>query len=769
MALVDLKELTKFWETEDIIDNSADLSKDNWCETHYQKTTQRKSNGQYIVQMPLIPGFKEKLGKSKPIAISQFMQLERKFGKNPKLALMYKDFISEYINLGHMKLSTQVSTNFQNYLPHHGILREHSTTTKLRAVFNASQKTMGGYSLNDVMEKGPNLQKDIQALLIQWRTYKYVYTADIEKMYRCIELHSDRQSLQKIIWREAPSKSLQEFQMCTVTYGTKSAPWLAMRTLQQLADDDGHLYPEAEKVLRNQFYVDDLISGHNSIDSAKHVQQTLIKLLKGGGMNLRKWSSNESELLSNLSKDQLSRKDSFYFKSEETMKTLGLKWNPTKDVFNFDWDMDGSSVNKLTKRSLLSQISKLYDPLGWLAPITITAKLLFQRIWTEKLGIQKEWLVIKNELHYIKNIQINRWIGSKQLTMQLHGFCDASEKAYACIIYSQVTDENGKNKLTLLTAKTKVVPISQTTSMPRLELCGALLLSQLMEKVKKSLPEHGVTIHGWCDSKVVLAWIQGDITKWERYVANRVRKITSVIPSQQWYYVKSEFNPADCASRGLLPNKIKDFHLWWNGPSFLENFGKTEKCENFKCLCTTNEESLTIQKRNPKTDKVVDNNYVYDLLQYHSSLTQIKRVIAWILRFISKLRNKSQQCADYLITIELNNSTDHLIQCIQRHEFAQEYKSLQQKKIVFSKSRIYKLSPYLDEKGIIRVGGRLKKSNLPSNMKNPAIIPYSGRFTHLIIDEAHLTTLHGGARLTLSYLRQRYWIISGNRAVKSRL
>ncbi|XP_075990201.1 uncharacterized protein LOC142985844 [Anticarsia gemmatalis] len=278
MALVDLDELKKFWETEDIIENDGDTSKDDWCETYYKTSTTRNPDGKYVVKMPLVPGYEEKLGKSKPIAISQFLQLERKFEKNHKLASMYKEFIREYIELGHMKPSSMTSS-FQNYLPHHGVLREHSTTTKLRAVFNASQRTTDGCSLNDVMEKGPNLQKDIQALIIQWRGYKYVYTADIEKMYRCIWLHPEQQPLQNIIWRNKPTNNLQAYQLCTLTYGTKSAPWLAMRTLKQLALDDGHKlqYSDLPTTMKNPAIVP-----YSSRYTELLIQQAHLITLHGG-------------------------------------------------------------------------------------------------------------------------------------------------------------------------------------------------------------------------------------------------------------------------------------------------------------------------------------------------------------------------------------------------------------------------------------------------------------------------------------------------------
>lgn len=769
VALVNLEEIAKFWETEDI-QLYNDISKDDQCEKFYTESVKRSQDGTYTVKMPLCPNFEEKLGKSRSVAISQFLQLEKRLKKNHKLSDMYRKFIEEYIELGHMKPSPHLSPN-SCYLPHHGVLRESSTTTKLRVVFNASQKTSSGYSLNSLMEKGANLQQDIQALILRWRTYKYVFTADIEKMYRCIWISDEQQKLQKIIWRDTPDGALRDYQLCTVTYGTKSAPWLAMRTLKQLAIDDGHKHPEAAKILETECYVDDVISGNNCIKKAQQLQLSLIQLLRGGGMNLRKWSSNDRALLENLNEDQISKQNTFDFKSEETSKTLGLGWDHRSDTFYFNWPVAQAKLS--TKRSLLSEISKFYDPLGWLSPVTVKAKLLFQKLWISKLGwddkvpsdIHNEWVKLNAELTYIKTMKINRWIGDTQKRVELLGFCDASEKAYACVIYSRVNNEHCAPVISLLVAKTRVAPLTQKTTLPRLELCGAGLLAHLIQKAKEALSGFNISVQAWSDSQVVLAWIQGDSSKWETYVANRVAKIKHIIPAAQWDYVKSEQNPADCASRGLLPSKLINFNLWWQGPEFLTKQESTEKIPrsfqtNMGCV-----NHIEAKQTSNKTQ----HNFISDLLNNYSSMTQITRVIAWIQRFITNMRNKMKSETEYLTTSELSAANKSIVIYVQRSEFDFEYKQLCKNEDISKKSSIYKLNPYLDERGIICVGGRLKNSDLPSEMKNPIIIPHTGRYTKLLIEQAHSRTLHGGARLTATYLRQRYWIVGGNRTIKALL
>ncbi|XP_026746183.1 uncharacterized protein LOC113507526 [Trichoplusia ni] len=236
------------------------------------------------------------------------------------------------------------------------------------------------------MERGPNLQQDLQALILRWRRFPFVYTADIETFYREVRIQEQDQHLQRILWRDSEEDKIKEYQPCTVTYGTKAAPFLAMRTIKQLIYDDGAQYPLAAEILQSQLYVDDLLAGSYDLQQAKATQQQLIDLLKQGGFNLRKWASNDKRLLEDLKPDQISQ-NMIDFKHTETNKTLGVMWNPSTDQFTFHHPVEiTNECTTITKRSLLSQLSKRYDPLGWLSPATIKAKLIFQQLWTTNLN-----------------------------------------------------------------------------------------------------------------------------------------------------------------------------------------------------------------------------------------------------------------------------------------------------------------------------------------------------------------------------------------------
>jgi hypothetical protein len=339
VVIHDTEDLKKFWECEEI-NQQIDMSvEDHECLQYFLDTTKRLPDGRYEVRLPFIVNKKEKLGETKPLAYAQFKNLEKRLENNISLKEEYQKFMNEYLTLNHMIPCN--GTIPECFLPHHGVIRSESTTTKLRVVFNASSKTTSGHSLNDTMYKGPNLQQDLQTLIIKWRQYKYVYCADIEKMYRQIMVHPEDQCYQKILWRDSNKKPIQSYQLTTVTYGTKPAPFLAMMCLKQLASDEKVNFPDATKALEEHFYMDDYCGGAHSIEKAKELKNNLIMLLQKGGFNLRKWTSNESQLLDNL---QMSKRkhQTFEFKEIDSTKTLGLGWNPNKDAFLFE-----SKINSL--------------------------------------------------------------------------------------------------------------------------------------------------------------------------------------------------------------------------------------------------------------------------------------------------------------------------------------------------------------------------------------------------------------------------------------
>ncbi|CAH2109256.1 unnamed protein product [Euphydryas editha] len=287
-------------------------------------------------------------------------------------------------------------------------------------------------------------------------------------MFRQIWINREDQNLQMILWRDNPNKKLIEYHLATISYGTKAAPFLAMMTLKRLAHDERLNFQDssAPSVLEESFYMDDLIHGAHSIQAATQLQTDMIKLLKAGGFHLRKWKSNSPELLEHVN-ITVQHQDLFDFKQVESTKALGLGWDPQNDHFIFESKL--LTKSKLTKRSLLSEISKIFDPLGWLSPLTTKLKILFQDVWRANLEwdalvpqhIYEEWYKISQDISMISQFRVPRWLQTQEDDIvELHGFCDSSTKAYSCVVFCKINRCNSSS-VVLVAGKTKLVPLSK--------------------------------------------------------------------------------------------------------------------------------------------------------------------------------------------------------------------------------------------------------------------------------------------------------------------
>ncbi|XP_037959581.1 uncharacterized protein LOC119688956 [Teleopsis dalmanni] len=316
--------LERFWELEEYKISSPQLSaEEKNCEQHYIKTVTISENGRVQVRLP----FKvnpDVLGKSFHLAKQRFLSLEHRLQRDQVLYKMYSEFMNEYVSLGHMSNIKAVDFSKPHYfIPHHCVLRPQSLTTKLRVVFDASAKTCSKYSLNDTLMVGPTIQQNLITTLMAFRLHKYALTADIAKMYRQFLMDKRDRWFQLVLWRDNPHAELQIFQLNTVTYGTSSAPFLAIRSLFHIADMHIHKFPIGASTLKTDLYVDDLLTGANTITELLNKKIEITNLLSKAGLQLAKWSSNCDKVVS-------SSDESFNIKSsaDPITKALGMVWKP---------------------------------------------------------------------------------------------------------------------------------------------------------------------------------------------------------------------------------------------------------------------------------------------------------------------------------------------------------------------------------------------------------------------------------------------------------
>lgn len=418
----------------------------------------------------------------------------------------------EYRSLGHMQAIDAASQQHGkiNLIPHHPVFKTSSTTTKTRVVFDASCKTSNNRSLNDLLLVGPRIQSELSAIVLRWRKYPYAFTADIEKMYRQIIIHPDDQHYQCILWRDAEDMPITIYKLRTVTYGTACATHLAVRSLSQLAADHQNEAPAAARILLEDFYVDDVMSGAYTPSHVIKAQSQLQDLLLRGGLKLRKWASNHEPLLDQIPEQFREIQLPLDINSTYNINALGILWNPADDSFTFKLSLPDIAL-PATKRNILSDISRLFDPLGWVSPIIIRAKILMQAIWLKGVGwddaldtsITQIWQELRHDLSNVNNIKIPRWIGFNNDNIEIHGFCDASQNAYADAIYARIKYSDNTFHSTLILAKTRVAPLKQIT-IPKLELCGAVLVANIVSRLESELKIDQLKVHFWTDSAIVL-------------------------------------------------------------------------------------------------------------------------------------------------------------------------------------------------------------------------------------------------------------------------
>ncbi|XP_049877906.1 uncharacterized protein LOC126375107 [Pectinophora gossypiella] len=337
--------LRQFWEIEENLPHKKPLTDlEIQCEEHFKKTHSRV-DGRYVLHLPFKDVPPINLGCSKSIAVSRLQQMEKRFIRNSQFKDEYIQFMKQYESANHMikaPVNESDTINLPYYLPHHAVLRPTSLSTKLRVVFDGSAAPEKGNSLNDELLVGPPLQQDIRDLVTRWRQHQFCLVADIQKMYRQILIAKDDVDFQRILWRESPTQPIEEYQLLTVTYGTSCAPYLAIRTLHQLAEDEKDEYPVEAEILKTDVYMDDLMTGASTEEKAVSLQKGLTEVLARGGFPLHKWASNSESVLCQIPDDNKESQSAVNIKVKDTVKTLESGLN--ESVYDGELVQKGYSV-----------------------------------------------------------------------------------------------------------------------------------------------------------------------------------------------------------------------------------------------------------------------------------------------------------------------------------------------------------------------------------------------------------------------------------------
>lgn len=779
------EQLRSFWETESL--GITDIKQNPETDALWKfEQSVKYLQGRYEVSLP----WREEninLATNYCTARNRLNGLVKRFHNNNELYEQYDYVIQEYISEGIIEYVTNVETeNPVYYLPHHPIIKESRSTTKLRIVFDASSHERESRSLNECLLTGPNLNPDLLSILIKFRQHRVAMMADITKAFLQIGLNERDRDVLRFLWfkeRPTPYEEIKVviMRMTRVPFGASASPFLLAATIRHHLKKYEERYPEEVKVLDECLYVDDFITGADDVENALKLSQRAKEMMSSASMKLCKWNTNSSELQNEWK--QRNKDEILEIKGLNPLKVLGLTWNRVTDEFMFETNelIDFLQNKRDTKREVLQAAARIFDPIGFLSPFTIRVKCLFQEMWERGISwdedlpsdLAQTWHQWCSEVPYLKRINISRRYDNDvemkcnetsvntTVEREIHVFTDASEKAYCAVAYLRCVKKNGECKTSLIASKTKVAPLKKMT-LPRLELMGALIGARLGKFISNNLNVSENEMYFWTDSMITFHWIRSSSKQWKPFVENRVIEIQNLTLPENWKHCSGKENPADRGTRVMSAQALQKETFWWHGPEWLKDGLQTHDIES-QTMKETDVMEYVVQKTMIDPDcKVAP---LFDLNKY-SGLNRVLRITSWIQRFVHNARTQEKRYGP-LCTDEIQQAEQYWIKRTQSDSFSKEMDSLLKNDDVNRNSKIISLKPFLDECGILRVGGRLQETNWSFTQKHPYILPCNDVFSELLIRNAHEEVMHSGLQATLNQLREVYWILKSRQMTKS--
>ena len=754
------EDLEKFWDLETLGISKKEPMK---CLTDSPVIKQFTSqltfhDGHYITSLL----YKEKHHK----IINNFKLVERRtlstyqyLDRKPDLLEKYENvFVNYYKEIKFVSVpDDRINHNDWpiNYLAVFPVIKETSETSKVRPVCDGSAKSYNGLSINDALESGPVMHTCIFAILLRFRRWKIPVISDLRQAFLSIYMYEQCQDLCRFLLRV--NGILRHFRWCRLPFGLRCSPFILNCIISY------HLskYPSDETVvkeLRENFYVDDFLSGADTPQEAQALKERATQIMKDGGFEMTKWQV----------------KDLIKFGEDNVSYVLELCFDINQDSFMFKgYDLDKISF-QCTKRILLSMIAKLFDPLGIVSPFIMYGKIILRAVWRMNVDWDeclsdeicnkfKIWVVSSKSF---KNWTIPRiffqdinWSDIQDI--ELHGFGDASSSGCGAVVYIRAFIPQVGYRTAFVTSKSRANPVKGLT-IPRLEMLAALLASRLVSTVKDDLRIPDAKCFYYSDSTCVLGWIRSDPFALKPFISNRVLEIQESTDVSCWFYCKSSENPADILSRGCLADELVNNKLWLHGPPWLMKNLELDPISQIK-LGKSAQAEFNAESKSHALSLLVTSDLNFHISDY-SDFSKLLRVVCYILRFIHNSSHSYDRMSGPFSSLEYYNAELRIVYLEQRVVFEEEIRCLTMKRPLPKGSPLQSLSPFLDSSGFIRVRPIKPEYNfkLPYESKYPICIP-SGHLAKLIITFQHSFLNHCGPVHIYNSLRDRYWIVNARR------
>ena len=766
-------------------------------------------------------------------ARARFENLLKQLRANPKLKEAYVMAIREFFQMNVVESvsdpnATDPDRSDLFYLPHRPVYDENRVSTKCRPVFDASAKTPSKKSLNECLVPGPPLQINILAIEVRFRTNKFILIGDISKMFLQINVREEDRDFLRFLWKDPDAKGPPEiFRWKAVVFGNTDSPFLALNSLKRIIKmklEDPKVTPierRACQILDRDTYVDDITIASNDREEVVQLYHAVQNVLALGSFQVKKWASNDPEILRQLDQSTLAPTEIVNGKLVSSVTaTLGVQWDPINDIITFAKNAQDHLTNEDTMTSVASLLAKPFDPAGIMSPFILKARFVMKRChelslkWRQDLPdeLLSEWHRWVQQLPELEQLTFPRYVPFNETT-KIVIFSDASDVGYGAVAYCYTfSKQTRKWDANILCARSRVAPLNRLLTLPQKELQAALVAAEIGLFLKEELKVPTENMIFFSDSEITLWWLTKPPDVLTPFVANRVSKIQGW--NFKFQYVNTKENPADICSRSCDVSVLKGA-FWQKGPTWLKlpinqwpkqkiDFSKIDRSDGMKKrhLFTYSNVVETVSLTSPilhpvNNPKKIGEKEIWPTIEellkpgaatrisfekYYSNYRDLIRRTAWIFFTfrkwkIFKRNNEGNSEArtnlskfDGPVKInqtDLENAKLYWIRFTQRESFLQEILALESGQPLKKSSRLLAFDPFLDKQGILRVGGRLSYSELSREQKHPILLPKKHVFSKMLAWHAHVTNLHFGLDQWFFYLRQEYFILGARQLLRS--
>ncbi|XP_067936851.1 uncharacterized protein [Watersipora subatra] len=657
------------------------------------------------------------------------------------------------------------------YISHLAVENQKSLSTPVRIVFNSSQKFQG-QSLNDALAKGPDCYlTNLMGILLRWREKPAVMIGDVRKMFNSIKITKEEQHCHRFLWRDMDANRDPEIYVITrVNMGDRPAPAISAEAILKTGELMKDKYPRVNQLFQQSMYVDDIVESVDSEAEAKSLADDATQVLKEGGFNIKGWVFKGNG------------------ENMETTHVLGVEWSQSQDEIRFTPRLNFSTKRRgkhsgpdirpkdipvtleppLTKRIVLCQIMRLYDPLGILSPFIIVGKIYLRETWDLGLGwddplpprMKQKWVEFLLQMGDLEQMKYDRCLmplkakGKPTLII----LCDASDKAYGFAAYVRWKLEDNSYFCRLILAKSRIAPLKKLST-PQLELNGAVLAKRGRETILKEMRYNFDKVVHLTDSETVLCMLAKTSTRFKLYEGVRVGEVQAGTNSDEWKWVDGNSNTADWVSRGCKPCEIGPKTEWWRGPSFLylaEGEWPTKTVADVgQKGPLPGEKSVSTHHSRATKAPTLDLNY--------GRFGSAKKLIWTVARLVAMAEAKSFKAGrtSNITPRHIEQSKKLLIKDVQLTMTDELTKS--------KRGRYARLKPTKDSEGIWVIGERMVESNpLKHTPTDPPqrLLPSMHPLSRLLMEESHRQGGHRGRDATLARFRHDYWVPQGTSLAK---